>query len=254
MRTLIYVLLWGSLCLSVGASERLPGDINGDGQVDFFDFLLFADNFGKTGGATFDPNAGPDAVVSDTVIVSVTDTITVSEIIMVRDTVRVNPFLGTGNLIPSIGVKHSDKWIHDVWTLSKVMNRTRDLFNESFIAPITSNINVEYHHSQTGLRFERNNGGEYSIIMNLTGNHIQTVHYFAHEYLHILGNHWQTRTGSHTWLEEAMATTAAYFVLRKLNAQLHDEKYQPTWDFDKGLGKIMAEQIGPYMEEFKIFQ
>ncbi len=161
------------------------------------------------------------------------------------------PFLGSVNAIASIGVEQSydSRWIYDTRTLSAVMGRTRDLFNNYFAAPIASNITVRHHNRQTGLKFERQNGGNHVILMNLTGNHIQTVHYFAHEYLHILAEHWQTRTGSHTCIEECMATTAAYFVLRRLREQLNSDQDRPLWDFDKGLGKIMQGQIGPYMDE-----
>ena len=133
------------------------------------------------------------------------------------------------------------------------MNQTRDLFNKSFISPIAQNISVRYNPSQTGLLFERQSGGAHILLMNLTGNHIQTVHYFAHEYLHILAGHWKTKTGTHTWLEEGMATTAAYFVLRRLNEQLHSNIDRALWntnDYPSGLGKIMAKQIGPYMRQF----
>ena len=40
---------------------RLPGDLNGDGQVNFADFVLFAEHFGRSGGETFDPGV-PDTV------------------------------------------------------------------------------------------------------------------------------------------------------------------------------------------------
>ena len=33
----------------LSATERIPGDIDGDGDVDFSDFLILAQNFGKTG-------------------------------------------------------------------------------------------------------------------------------------------------------------------------------------------------------------
>ena len=50
-------------------SGPIPGDINGDGIVDFADFLIFAQNFGKTGDP-FTPG-DPPATVYDTVVVFV---------------------------------------------------------------------------------------------------------------------------------------------------------------------------------------
>ena len=67
--------LWACFVLfifaeSLPALEKLPGDINGDRRVDFGDFFILAQNFGKTGGRTFNPNAN-----TDTVRVTVRDTI-----------------------------------------------------------------------------------------------------------------------------------------------------------------------------------
>ena len=41
------------------AKHRIPGDINGDGRVDFADFVLMSENFGRTDGAVFDPYGSP---------------------------------------------------------------------------------------------------------------------------------------------------------------------------------------------------
>lgn len=47
-------------------AKRLSGDLNGDGRVNFADFLLFSRNFGRTDGTPFNPSAGPDTVYVET--------------------------------------------------------------------------------------------------------------------------------------------------------------------------------------------
>lgn len=58
-------------------AEIVQGDFDGNGVVDFSDFLVFAGNFGKTGDK-FDPNAIGQTVVYDTVKVYVQELITVA--------------------------------------------------------------------------------------------------------------------------------------------------------------------------------
>jgi hypothetical protein len=53
-------------------AQRLSGDLDGNGAVNFADFLVFASNFGKMGEA-FDPAS------KDTVFVVVTDTVFVTD-------------------------------------------------------------------------------------------------------------------------------------------------------------------------------
>ena len=48
------LILAGTAFAGSFAIGRLTGDFNGDGAVDFIDFLVFATNFGQTGGTTFD--------------------------------------------------------------------------------------------------------------------------------------------------------------------------------------------------------
>ena len=60
----------------------IPGDLDLDGDVDFGDFLNFAQNFGKSGPV---PSAIPSLILRDTVIVTVRDTVQVTR--TVRDTI-----------------------------------------------------------------------------------------------------------------------------------------------------------------------
>lgn len=63
--------------------EALGGDIDLDGDVDFIDFLTFAGNFGKTGPP-------PSPAATQTIIVTVRDTITDTRVTTVRETITVN--------------------------------------------------------------------------------------------------------------------------------------------------------------------
>ncbi len=78
---LLFTLAWS--LLGVGASNALPGDINRDGTVDFADFFLLADDFGRS---------GPPEIAVDTVFVVRRDTLEriVEVPILLRDTVYVD--------------------------------------------------------------------------------------------------------------------------------------------------------------------
>lgn len=52
-----FLIVFLALLYTNTSAERIPGDLNGDGAVGFDDFLLFASNFGKTGGDPFDPQS-----------------------------------------------------------------------------------------------------------------------------------------------------------------------------------------------------
>ena len=73
------------------SAESLPGDLDRDGDVDFTDFFIFSDNFGKTGAPDL-----PDTVfvpVTDTVVVTVTDTllVTVTDTLHLQGPVPASP-------------------------------------------------------------------------------------------------------------------------------------------------------------------
>lgn len=77
-----------STVLFTNTIKPFPGDLNLDGNVNFTDFLLFVDNFGRTGPAPTPPQPVVRVVqvtVRDTVTITARDTITVQN--TVRDTV-----------------------------------------------------------------------------------------------------------------------------------------------------------------------
>ena len=77
--------IWISLCalwaILPAASLAVTGDVNRDGMVDFDDFFLLAENFGRT---------GPPETYRDTVIVerTVHDTVIVEHTVIEERTVR----------------------------------------------------------------------------------------------------------------------------------------------------------------------
>ena len=70
-RMLTAVILMTLMTVALSGSERIPGDIDADGDVDFADFLLLAQNFGRSGPP-------PSADSPDTVTIVVRDTITLA--------------------------------------------------------------------------------------------------------------------------------------------------------------------------------
>ena len=80
------IILWAfAVLLPVVPATGLSADLNRDGVVDFDDFFLFGDQFGRTG----------DADVADTVVVIRTDTVQVvihdTLVITLTDTVYLDP-------------------------------------------------------------------------------------------------------------------------------------------------------------------
>lgn len=69
-------------------TELIPGDLDLDGDVDFSDFLTFAQNFGKSGSA---PTPLEPVVITtiDTVIVTVRDTFEITYTTTIRDTITI---------------------------------------------------------------------------------------------------------------------------------------------------------------------
>lgn len=69
-RIISFLILTSLLFVQDSFCDRIQGDFDGNGIVDFQDFLIFAGNFGKTGDP-FDPNMIEQATVYDTVKVFV---------------------------------------------------------------------------------------------------------------------------------------------------------------------------------------
>ena len=91
----------------VSAGSTIPGDLNSDGTVDFDDFFILADNFGR--------NGPPDTLrvtTYDTLRVTVLDTLelrTVYDTVTVRDTVVINVEYDTVTVVSPI-VQEYQTW------------------------------------------------------------------------------------------------------------------------------------------------
>lgn len=74
---LVLVILFVQFAPQSSYADVVQGDLDGNGIVDFQDFLIFAGNFGKTGDP-YDPNSLARTTVYDTVKVFVQELITVA--------------------------------------------------------------------------------------------------------------------------------------------------------------------------------
>lgn len=82
-------ILAALIAIGATAGHALTGDLNRDGKVDYEDFFLFADQFGRSDA----PGSLDTVVVTrvETLRVAVRDTLTLVDTLVVRDTVYVAP-------------------------------------------------------------------------------------------------------------------------------------------------------------------
>lgn len=199
--------------LKVEADHIAQGDFDGDGDVDFTDYLIFAKNFGKD-YATLSRIAH----TVDTLHVVRVDTLTVQHIlrdtVTVRETVTVEIPLSLP--YPNITIKHGGDWGMSLSQLQGVLEDVRDSFASLLVYPIDSNISVEYDPSGPLVRGHRARDGSYIVLLSSWG-YEQTIYQFAHEYGHILSGY--VVNPSHIkqlWLEESLAVLASLFALKTL--------------------------------------
>ena len=79
LRVLLLIMALTGVALAADVVEPIPGDLDRDGDVDFTDFLLFAQNFGQVGLPPSDP---------EPIVVVVRDTIRTQVQVTVRDTIE----------------------------------------------------------------------------------------------------------------------------------------------------------------------
>ena len=220
----------------------LPGDINGDGSVTFVDFLILSDNFGKTGGDTFDPNDLVEVSLLPTqtttpVTVTVTETITV----------ETTKYYGDVNLpkieiIPSGDFENSPRFRY-------AFNSVRDIFSELLAHPAGSDIVLR---STTGgrvapqVRYKREPDGSHAVYVPapdifFKGQPHESIPWarplsqFAHEYGHIMANYRDEGVyGKQKWFEESIAMIAQYVALTRLQKKWEKDPpdQYPTIKFD----------------------
>lgn len=224
------------LAFPLNAQERLPGDLDGNGEVNFADYLIFAQNFGRTGGQTFDPNQ-----YVDTIVVTVRDTLW-------RDS-PVEPLPR-----PEIFVRHID-WIfyptRDNYAsgaaiIKRLLTITRDVFAKYLMYPLDSDIIVDrsfrtfngFPLPSPYVAYQRASSGAYQVYL-VPALPIDLIFQFAHEYGHILSNYreppfndWRYR--QHKWFDESIAHLATLFALKMLGEELQQEKYQDLSHYNYG--------------------
>ena len=184
------VFTWGN--------ERIPGDINGDGQVNFADFVTLSRNFGRTDGAVFDPGAGPD-----TVTVTVIDTLW--QVTEIPVPVSEPP--------PTIHIMPGD-WASSAQQLQTVFDEAMRLSGQMVLYPVDSPIQVHYtDRPNPHILYERAAQGEYVVRISDNGIASHNLSQFSHEYGHILTNYYQNAEQRHKWFDEAMASMVSLKIM-----------------------------------------
>ena len=206
--TIALLVFFQPLCI---AQERLKGDLDGNGTVDFADFLLFAENFGKMDGATFDPNRLVDTLI-------VRDIITLT----IRDTIRMDRFVSLPR--PSITVRPGSWGTASLSTLEDVFESTLNVFADRLMYPLDSNITIEHREEGPRILYSRNSNGSYAMwIDSEDGRWAQQIYQFAHEYGHILANYRKDSPYSlgspQQWFEESISIIASLVALRTLSIE-----------------------------------
>ena len=221
--------------------ERLKGDLNGDGQVNFADFVLLSQNFGKTGGATFDPDALVDTSVvnyRDTIAVTVVDTFWGFRV--VRDTVeRVVYQEGRPKQYPKIVVLPGGWNKPETPEITPEAIQTlcigvMEILTEGIEYPLDSDIVIHYAEEGPKVYYDRYSDGDYigayKVALDVKStDYGHLVFQFAHEYAHILSNYYRVaREGRQRWFEESLSALASLYALRKADAEWRENPPQLT--------------------------
>lgn len=200
---------------TVQADHIAKGDLDGDGDVDFADFLLFVKNFES-------PHDQQERVIHtvDTVRVSRVDTFTVYQIVTqtVTETIRDTVFLSVGAKLPRPNIfVNSGGWGMPTSEMQTLLEDIRDVFADRLMYPLESNISVKYGDTGPSVAGHRASDGSYLVTLSSQG-YSQTVYQFAHEYGHILSGY--VANPPHTkqlWLEESIAVLASLFAIKTLS-------------------------------------
>ena len=215
-----FILAFVLLTVPAWADQhRLPGDVNGDGRVDFADFVVLAQNFGRTDGGSFDPDVGP---------------VTIRDTVRVTNTVYVQPEKMLSNIRVDIPIERH-RIAHELY-----YKAIQKFMTESIYFPFDSDIVIEPSEGPGILYHQRNDDGTFSMGLQevkreSTGLEVlRNLNLFTHEYTHLLAQHWVTRENyKTTWFEEAIAQTFVLYTLRTLRDRLKaDKAFRETWNFN----------------------
>ena len=205
------------------AQERLRGDLDGNGVVDFADFLIFTANFGKTGGATFDADKWVDTL-------TVVDTLILHNTVVVRDTL----WKETPKLKPKITVEAGAWGNTTLSTIQTVCESVRNAFSSPLVYALDSDIIVQ-HKEPEGPRilYNRHHNGSYIVWLDSEHNRwAQQIFQFAHEYGHILTNYRENSPyEQQRWFEESLASLASIYALKRLSEEWKTAPPNGDWRF-----------------------
>ena len=194
---------------NVNAQERLPGDLDGNGSVDFADFVIFAENYGKTGGVTFDPTRWVDTVR----IVKI-DTLILHNTVVVRDTL----WREQERLMPTITVEPGN-WEASTNMIQAVCISVRNALSNSLVYALDSDIVVQHREPEgPKILYTRYFNGSHIIWLDSERMQwAQQIFQFAHEYTHMLHNY--RFDSPHKWFGESLASLGSIYTLRYLDKE-----------------------------------
>ena len=213
---------------SVQSDHIAEGDFDRDGDVDFTDYLIFANNFGKSYTTqTKVPHLDVvQIVVRDTLYRTITHTI--------RDTITEIRLVNRELPRPEIRIEGGG-WRLPRFELQAVLEDVRDVFSERLMYPYVSNIAVRHHLDGPFLRAHRTSDGSYIVGLDVHSA-AQTIYQFSHEYTHIISGKRPTIGDSkQLWVEETICMIGTYFALKRLS-----EKWKNSSDYnDRNRGRYL---------------
>ncbi len=199
---------------AIRRKNMLPGDLNGDGLVNYADLVIFTNNFGRIDGDTFNPADLIEAALipagTAPVTITVYETITRYIVETVTDLPR-----------PDI-VVNPGAWDLSVNDMDELLTGVRDVFGDHLLYPFDSDIIVKYK-SPEGPRvlYSRASDGSYIIWLDVREGAAQPIFQFAHEYAHILSNYRDaTPYTEQLWFEESIAALASFYGLKEMEKKL----------------------------------
>ena len=206
---------------NIPRKKMIPGDIDGNGAVDYADWIILTDNFGRTDGDAFNP--------SDLIEASL-----VPRLGTTIDTI----YQHWEATLPEIVIKHSN-FMRDTPASRErlLLELAQDILTSRLAYPTDSNIIVDLsQHSSIGvpdfpnpyIDFERAQDGSHQIFL-IYDLPISVTYHFAHEYGHMLTNYIAFRNGAYAkykWFDESIADLASIYVMRKFNSAIQKDKYR----------------------------
>ena len=254
MRMFLTLVILGFLVL-VGqclAQERLTGDINGDGKVDFVDFVLMSENYGRTDGAVFDPANTVDTVV-----------VTRTRFVNVRDTVFVSatPKSLSEILVREEGWNNVHRLFHPEFV--RVLTRSaRDILAAPLEFPLDSDIIVGWtsqdhaHIHYARKKDDQGRPGRHLIMLSVHSvgtpsgyTYTEVLFQFAHEYAHVLSNYYMRFRGANSWFQEAICDVASLYVIRKLDRMIQNNEIELLVEVPGRIGWVLNANLRGYLTE-----